>query len=267
MAMIDDLIEDLAAESSALDALVAPLDAAGWRTETPAPGWTVAHQIAHLAWTDEVAEMSARDPDEFDAFLVLALKGATKEGFVDEVAENGAQREPAALLENWRTVRAQLATALVAVPAGRKLPWFGPPMSAATTATARLMETWSHGQDVADALGVRREPTARLRHVAHLGVRTRDFAFIQRGMQPPAGEFRIELTAPDGDVWAWGPEAAEERVAGPALDFCLLVAQRRHRADLAVRAEGAAGAADRWLDIAQVFAGPSGPGRSKGQFA
>lgn len=265
MAVLDDLLQDLAAESGALDDLVAPLDAAAWRTRTPAPGWTVAHQIAHLAWTDRVAALAARDPDEFTAMLTRALREAGGAGFVDAEAERGAQREPAELLAAWRADRHDLVTALAAVPAGRKLPWFGPPMGAATMATARLMETWAHGQDVFDALGAEREPTARLRNVAHLGVRTRDFAFVSRGRQPPPAEFRIELTAPDGSLWTWGPEEAQERVTGPALDFCLLVAQRRHRDDLAVRAEGEA--ADAWLDIAQVFAGPSGAGRTKGQFA
>lgn len=264
MAVLDDLLEDLAAESGALDAVLAPLDAAAWRTPTPAGGWTVAHQIAHLAWTDRVAALAARDPDGFNAMLTRALQedGAT---FVDQEAERGAQLEPAELLAAWRADRAELAAALAEVPAGGKLPWFGPPMGAATMATARLMETWAHGQDVVDALGVKREPTARLRNVAHLGVRTRDFAFVQRGLPVPDAEFRIELTAPDGSLWTWGPETAQERVSGPALDFCLLVAQRRHRDDLGVRAVGAQ--ADQWLDIAQVFAGPSGPGRSKGQFA
>ncbi|MEY9911781.1 uncharacterized protein (TIGR03084 family) [Catenulispora sp. MAP12-49] len=264
MAVLDDLLEDLAAESGALDAVLAPLDAAAWRTPTPAGGWTVAHQIAHLAWTDRVAALAARDPSGFNAMLTRALQedGAT---FVDQEAERGARLEPAELLAAWRADRAELAAALAEVPPGGKLPWFGPPMGAATMATARLMETWAHGQDVVDALGVKREPTARLRNVAHLGVRTRDFAFVQRGLPVPDAEFRIELTAPDGSLWTWGPETAQERVSGPALDFCLLVAQRRHRDDLGVRAAGAQ--ADQWLDIAQVFAGPSGPGRSKGQFA
>ncbi|MBS2535024.1 TIGR03084 family protein [Catenulispora sp. NF23] len=264
MAVLDDLLEDLAAESAVLDALVTPLDPDAWRAQTPAPGWTIGHQIAHLAWTDRVAGLAARDPAEFNAMLTRALQEGGA-GFVDQEAERGARLAPAELLAAWRADRHELVTALAAVPPGQKLPWFGPPMGAATMATARLMETWAHGQDVADALDVKREPTARLRNVAHLGVRTRDFAFIQRGLQPPTAEFRIELTAPDGSVWTWGPQDAAERVTGPALDFCLLVAQRRHRGDLAVRADGAA--ADAWLDIAQVFAGPSGPGRSKGQFA
>ena len=128
-------------------------------------------------------------------------------------------------------------------------------------ATARLMETWAHGQDVADALGVDRPATARLRNVAHIGVRTRDFAYAIRGLTPPAEPFRVELTAPDGSAWTWGPDDAAQRVNGPALDFCLLVTQRRHRDELALRATGPD--ADTWLEIAQAFAGAPGPGRPK----
>jgi uncharacterized protein (TIGR03084 family) len=132
-------------------------------------------------------------------------------------------------------------------------------MSATSMATARLMETWAHGQDVADALGITRTPTPRLRHVAWLGTRTRDFAFAVRGLAPPAEPFRVELSAPDGPVWTFGPEDARQRVSGPALDFCLLVTQRIHRDDTDLVATGAD--ADAWLDIAQTFAGPPGSGR------
>ncbi|WP_369218248.1 maleylpyruvate isomerase family mycothiol-dependent enzyme, partial [Streptomyces flavofungini] len=109
---------------------------------------------------------------------------------------------------------------------------------------------------------VRRAPSDRLRHVARIGVRARDFAFAVRGLTPPGEEFRVELTSPltSGAVWTYGPEDAAQRVSGPALDFCLLVTQRAHRRDLAVRAEGAD--AERWLEIAQAFAGPPGKGRA-----
>ncbi|HKN99438.1 MAG TPA: TIGR03084 family metal-binding protein, partial [Pseudonocardiaceae bacterium] len=175
-------------------------------------------------------------------------------------AAQGA-RDPG-LLATWRRGRADLLATLRAVPAGTKLPWFGPPMGVASMATARLMETWAHGQDVVDALGVRRAPTARLRHVAHIGVRTVNFAFAVHGLEPPAEPFRFELTAPDGDLWAWGDESAADRITAPALDFCLLVTQRRHRDDLAVTATGPI--ARQWLPIAQAFAGPPGRGREPG---
>ncbi|GGU67874.1 TIGR03084 family protein [Streptomyces albospinus] len=257
---VREVLEDLRAEGEELDGLVAGLPEGEWGRATPAAGWTVAHQIAHLAWTDERAVQSAVDPGAFAEEVRVAL--ASPETFVDEGAERGARLAPAELLARWRAGREELQRVLAAQPAGAKLPWYGPPMSVASVATGRLMETWAHGQDVADALGVRRVPTARLRHVARIGVRARDYAYAVRGLTPPGEEFRVELTAPDGDVWTFGPQDAAQRVTGTALDFCLLVTQRVHRDDVSVVATGAD--ADRWLDIAQSFAGPAGPGRAPG---
>jgi uncharacterized protein (TIGR03084 family) len=254
---IDGMLADLRAEGDDLDALVAGLPAAGWATDTPAEGWTIAHQIAHWAWTDEQAIVAATDAGAFDGLLKEA--SADPGGYVERGAIDGAAEEPAVLLARWRSGRRRMVDVLAAVPTGTKLRWFGPPMSVASMATARLMETWAHGQDVADALGAERVPAARLRHVAHIGVRTRDFAFHGHGLTPPDTEFRVVLTAPDGQEWAWGPADAAQTVTGPALDFCLLVTQRRNRADLALTVVGAE--ADSWLDIAQAFAGPPGSGR------
>ncbi|MFI2379399.1 TIGR03084 family metal-binding protein [Streptomyces sp. NPDC018964] len=251
------VIDDLRAESDDLDRLVAGAGVEQWGRETPAAGWTVAHQIAHLAWTDRSALLAVTDPDGFRALVEKAL--AAPHAFVDEGAEEYARSAPAELLARWREGRAALEKALREAPAGARFPWYGPPMSAASMATARLMETWAHGLDVADAIGVTRPPTDRLRHVARLGVRTRDFAYATHGLTPPADPFRVELTGPGGEVWAYGPEDAPQRITGPALDFCLLVTQRAHRADLALTADGPD--ADRWLDIAQAFAGPPGAGR------
>lgn len=251
------VIDDLCAESGELDRLVARLDTEQWGRATPAAGWTVAHQIAHLAWTDHSALLAVTDADGFRALVERAL--AAPDSFVDEGAEEYARSAPAELLARWREGRAALEKALREAPPGARFPWYGPPMSAASMATARLMETWAHGLDVADAIGVMRPPTDRLRHVAWLGVRTRDFAYQVHGLTPPAEPFRVELVAPGGEVWAYGPEDAAQRIGGPALDFCLLVTQRAHRADLALTADGPD--ADRWLDIAQAFAGPAGDGR------
>jgi len=259
------LVADLRDESAEIDALVSGLADDGWATATPAAGWTVAHQVAHLAWTDQRALLAIKDPAAFQA--ELAEVAATTplhelDRHVNAAADAGAAVRPADLLADWRQGRDELAAALEQVPDGTKLPWYGPPMSAASMATARLMETWAHGYDIADALGVRREPSARLRHVAHISVRTRDFAFAVRERTPPAEPFRVELTGPDGEVWTWGPAEAAQRVTGPALDFCLLATQRINRADTALAATGPD--ADVWLDIAQAFAGPTGEGRQAG---
>lgn len=172
---------------------------------------------------------------------------------------------PAELLAWWRDERAAFHAAFAVLDPKAKVPWYGPPMSVTSKVTARLMETWAHGQDVADALGVRREPTDRLRHVAHIAVRARGYAYAVRGRELPDGDVRVELAAPSGATWTWGSETAPERISGPALDFCLVMTQRRHFSDTRLVAEGPLAA--EWLAIGQAFAGPPGTGRRPGQFA
>jgi uncharacterized protein (TIGR03084 family) len=247
--VIEGLLADLAAEGAALEELLGALGPADWARPTPAAGWTVAAQVAHLAWTDEVALLAATDPA---AFADLPADGG------DRGASAADGVPPAELLDRWRTGRRRLADALAAAPPGVRLPWFGPPMSVASMATARLMETWAHGVDVRDALGRPVEESRRLDHVAHLGVRTRDFAFAAHGLPAPGAPVRVELTRADGSRWSAGPEDAGQRVSGPLLDFCLRVVQRRPRAALQLVAVGPD--ADRWLDVAQAFAGAPGRG-------
>jgi len=254
------VLGDLAAEGAELDARVAECSARDWDCPTPAPGWTVRHQIAHLAWTDQMALLSLTEPQRLAE--LSRPGGADPAGFVDRAAEQGAQRPPGELLSAWRAGRLELAQRLAAAD-GRKLTWFGPPMSATSMATARLMETWAHGLDVAAGLGQPVAPTDRLWHVARLAGRTRDFAFRLHGLPVPAEEFWIDLSAPDGRRWTFGPADAAQRVTGSAWDFCRLAVQRCNRDEVGLRAEGAE--ADRWLDIIQAFAGPPGPGRGTGR--
>ncbi len=258
MSVLDDVLADLAAEGAQLESLVAGLPDEAWRRPTPAEGWDIATQVAHLAWTDEVAVAAATDKEAWDALVLQAI--ANPSGFVDTCALEGGAVASAELLQRWRASRPALAAALRAFPAGEKLPWFGPPMSPTSMATARYMETWAHALDVAEALEIAVTPTDRIRHVAHIGVRTRGFAFANNGLEAPTAEIRVELTAPSGAVWTWGPEDSAQSVRGPAYDFCLRVTQRRHVEDLDLVAEGEDAAT--WLRIAQAFAGPSGEGRA-----
>lgn len=254
MTLLDSVLDDLAAESIQLDTWVSGLDAAGWATVTTPEGWTVAHQIAHLHWTDDTSVMAMTDKAAFDASIEAAMVDPL--GHVDKVADELAAIPPIELLAAWREGRGALAHALRAVPEGQKIPWFGPPMSPTSMATARIMETWAHAHDVAEAIGVEVPRSDRVKHVCHLGVRTRGFAYLMRGETDPGVDVRVELTAPSGEVWTWGPEDATERVTGDAWDFALLATRRRHRSDVDVRAEGEH--ADHWLDIVQAFAGLPG---------
>ncbi|MGA9746584.1 MAG: TIGR03084 family metal-binding protein [Nocardioides sp.] len=263
MSTLDTVLADLAAECAQLDGLVAALpdDETGWRRPTPAAGWDVAHQVVHLAWTDETALRSATDKPAWDASMLAAL--ADPDGFVDAEARAGAAAAGLEILDRWRAARTALAQALRAHPEGERLPWYGPPMSPTSMATARFMETWAHARDVADALGVTLGRDDGVRHVVHLGIRTRGFAFAGRGLEVPTEPIHVVLTLPGGGSHEDGPADADQSVRGSAYDFALLVTQRVHRADTDLVAVGRD--ADRWLDIAQAFAGPAGAGRpSKG---
>ncbi|MFD1499658.1 TIGR03084 family metal-binding protein [Streptosporangium lutulentum] len=255
---MDELMADLRAETAELDAMIQGLDATAWELPTPAEGWAVRDQISHLAWFDDAATVSVTDPERFRAALPAFL--ARGHAGVDELA--AASRDlPAASVHDWfRAARARSLEAFARLEPGTRPPWYGPDMSAASFVTARLMETWAHGQDVADALGVARTPTARLRHVATLGVRAMPYGFAIRGLPAPARPVRVELTAPDGSPWSAGPEGAEDTVEGTMLDFCLLVVQRRHLADTSLKVRGTT--AETWTAVAQAFAGPPGGGRA-----
>jgi uncharacterized protein (TIGR03084 family) len=165
---------------------------------------------------------------------------------------------PAALLDAWRDNRRSLARAAATLDDSARVEWYGPSMSAKSFLTARLMEVWAHGQDVVDAVHeagmvASRPPTDRLRHIAQLGVITRGWSYVNRGMEVPAGDVRVELQAPSGETWTWGPDDGPDAVRGPAEDFCLVVTQRRHPHD--TRLEVVGDVARDWLVHAQAFAG------------
>ncbi len=179
--------------------------------------------------------------------------------FPDRVAAQHHDRPGAELLAWFVRARRELIEGYRAVDPDVRLPWYGPGMGPASSVTARIMETWAHGQDIADALGVTRPVTNRLRHVAHLGVRSLPYSYRVNGLDVPSEPIRVEVAAPDGDTWTWGPDAAADRVTGDALEFCLVVTQRRHLSDTALAVSGPV--AEQWIGIAQAFAGAAGTGR------
>jgi uncharacterized protein (TIGR03084 family) len=264
MATVPEVLADLQAEYEDLHAIVSPLaaEAPEWDLATPAVGWAVRDHIGHLAFFDEAGRTAMVDPERFSLLVddLLARGGDPMEDHL----KKGRSMPGGAVLRWWEEAHSGMIEVFAAADPGVRVPWFGPPMGVLSFVSARLMETWAHGQDVADALGHARAPTDRLRHVAHLGVRARPFSYAVRGREVPPGRIDIALVAPSGEEWTWaagedGADAVVGSVTGPALDFCLVVTQRRNLADTSLVVTGEA-ALD-WMGIAQAFAGPPGAGR------
>jgi uncharacterized protein (TIGR03084 family) len=261
MVDIAGLVDDLRAEGAALDRIIADVDEYGWATPTPSEPWSIKDQIAHLAYYEEHAFLAMTDPDGFGDLLAEA--GADPEGFVKAPHRKARSLQGEFVLGWWRRARELTLEAAAALDPATRILWFGPSMKPASFLSARIMETWAHGQDVADGLGTRRASTDRLRHIAHLAVNARPYSYVVRGLSVPGVPVGVELVAPSGGLWRWHP-GAEHRVSGPAEDFCLVTTQRRHVADTDLLVEGPL--AEEWMSIAQAFAGPPGPGRAPGQF-
>lgn len=252
---VREVLSDLVAEQSDLDRIVATLAPEKWATPTDSPRWDVADQIGHLAYFDANAALAIIDPEAFKSGVAELMSQITADETAIDILTLAQTRamEPDELLAHWRKNRELLSEAGATLDNDTRIEWYGPSMGAKSFLTARLMECWAHGQNVADAIGAEREPTDRLQHIARLGFNTRGWSYVNRGLEVPAEQVRVELTAPSGAVWTYGPDDATETVTGSALEFCLVVTQRRNVSDTALTATPVA--LD-WLERAQAFAGP-----------
>lgn len=257
--ILDSVIDDLAAEQAALEAVLLRMPTDAWELPTHAPGWAARDQVAHLAQFDAMATLAIRDPEHFRDHL--RQPDNSEQAYLERARKLSAR----GVLEQWQSNARELIEAANSLDPSARIPWAGPAMSAVSFITARLMETWSHGLDVVDVVGIERPDTDRLRHVAFIGVRARPYSYTNRGMDVPAMPIRISLTSPSGASWEMGEESDENAIRGTATDFCRVVTRRRHVADTNLEVRGRV--AEEWMGIAQAFAGPPGAGRQPGEFA
>jgi uncharacterized protein (TIGR03084 family) len=229
-----DVLDDLAAQHAELAALVGGLDDAGWSRPSRCAGWNVRDVLLHLAQTDEgaLASLEGRFPP---------VTGSAEWVDVDDAAGRMVEADRGAtgaeVLERWTTATALLRAAFATVDPSARVPWVVGLLSARTLAATRLSECWIHTGDIAHGLGVRVEPTDRLRHVARLAWRTLPYAFERAG-RPAPGPVELRLTGPGGDEWVWG-EGAPTVVTGTAEELCLVAGQRLAASEATtLRAEG-----------------------------
>lgn len=254
---------DFLTECDRIHALVAPLDEAVLATPTAFKGWTIGDVIGHLHVWNQAAQLSLKDEDAFKGFMRqvggIIAKGGDLNAF-ESVWLDGLTGQ--ALIAAWAdTYRATAADFATADPAQR-VPWAGPSMSARSSITARLMESWAHAQAIFDVLGVERENGDGLKNICVLGLNTYSWTFKNRKLDAPQPVPQLRLTAPSGEVWTFGEPADGELIEGEAAEFCQVVTQTRNIADTALRVTGPNAAA--WMAIAQCFAGapvdPPAPG-------
>lgn len=252
--MIDEA-HDFLDESSAMHALLSPLAATDYTRPTQFKSWTVNAVLQHLHFFNLAAVYSLQEPARFDA-LYASLQEKRQNGLstvaaTDELLQ-GVRGH--ALLKLWKEGFAQTAAAFSEADPRQRVKWVGPNMSARSSISARLMETWAHGQAIYDLLGVVRSNTDRIRSIAMIGVNTYEWTFRNRCEDIPLPKPFIRLTAPSGAIWQWNDASAQHCIEGLAEEFCQVVTQVRNIEDTQLRVLG--GSATRWMAVAQCFAGP-----------
>ena len=261
---------DLRAEADELHAFLTTLGGEEWSRPTPFLGWTPWDVIAHLHFFDRVSLLALTDPEAFGNARKALIQGvvAGMSG-AEQTRRTLGELDAPALLARWRETCHEMAEQLGASDPKRRLPWFGPDMGVRMFTTARLMETWAHGQDVYDLMRVPRAYTDRIKNIAVLGMKTFGWTFANRGLQVPGDPPYVRLVAPSGALWEWNEPSVTNHIQGDAVDFCHVVTQGRNVADTALQVVGET--ATRWMAIAQCFAGgptdPPKPGERLGPVA
>ena len=249
---MDQICDDIVAETEALSSVVQDLTEEQWRAPTVAEGWDTHETILHLAAADWACHLTLTNSEAF-----VGTRARLSEGEISLNTLVGAEvleMSGHALWQWFLKFRAEMIDAFRTTDPKARITWLGPDIGARSLATSRLLETWTHSLDLADSFGFQYPRTNRLRHIAHIGVVTREFSYVNRGLAPPSQPVRVELTSPDGEMWNWGPEDATSRVTASAYEFCKVITRRTPFLDSTVRTQGASAA--EWMEIAQPWIEP-----------
>lgn len=246
-------------ECEGLRALLAGADGLDYGRRTQFKDWSFDDVLRHLHFWNVAADTSLDDEAGFEALTGELMTRARAGDMRAAEAHLVGPLAGSELLAAWSERAGSMAERFAGADPKRRLKWVGPSMSARSSITARLMETWAHGQELYDELGVERvNGDAVIRNVSVLGVNTFGWTFVNRKLEVPARMPLLRLTAPSGERWEWGEPSDEECIEGPAEAFCQVVTQVRNIADTELRVTGEI--ATRWMSLAQCFAGaPNDP--------
>lgn len=246
--------QDFLDESEALYQLIESLSDAELTEPTAFKGWTIANVVGHLHMWNYAADLSLADGDAFGAFFKEVQADVSAGSLTEFESKWVGDLSPGVLVKTWHEFYVPMATRFGAADPSMRVKWAGPDMSVRSSITARLMETWAHGQEVYDVLGVVRANTDRIKNIVVLGVNTYGWTFNVRGEVPPDPMPHLSLTAPSGEIWNYGEPSDVECIQGAAEEFCQVVTQVRNIADTQLTVTGVNAA--NWMSKAQCFAGP-----------
>lgn len=247
---------DFRDESEALYSLIEPLGEADYVRVTLFRDWTVNDVMQHLHFFNYVADLTLTDEEAFKRVYGELSELRDKSGsLIDATDKMLDGLKGTALRDAWRAYYMEMSDRFYAADPKQRLLWVGPSMSARSSISARLMETWSHAQEIYDLLGVKRENRDLIKSIAVMGMNTFGWTFINRKEEVPEPVPHVRLTAPSGDIWEWNPENTADLVEGDASEFCQVVTQTRNIADTNLKVSGEI--ATRWMSVAQCFAGPA----------
>jgi uncharacterized protein (TIGR03084 family) len=253
--MIQEAI-DFREESDALYELLEPLADEDFQKKTQFKEWTISDVLGHLHMWNWAAEKSLNDPDAFDKFITELFEEYTSGGslrtYEPKWLDGLKDRE---LFEKWHSFCLEISKSFETADPDKRVKWAGPDMSVRASIGSRMMETWAHGQEIFDLLGVVRKNTDSIKNIAFLGIRTFGWTFKNRGVESPDTKAYVRLTAPSGEIWEWNDPSETCKVEGDAVEFCQVVTQVRNVADTSLEVVGEA--AREWMSIAQCFAGPA----------
>ncbi len=243
---------DFLEESRALHALVYEVGHERLNEMTQFKSWTLRDVLEHLHVWNEMACLQVEDESLLMTRLAsLMADGGDLRSFERKVLKD---RNADTLLSDWQGGFERTARLFSSVDPKARLQWAGPAMSARSSITARLMETWAHGQEIYDHLGIERRNTDRIRGIVVLGVNTFAWTYKARNAEPPGPLPRVELVSPSGAHWVFGEASDSGSIAGTAESFCQVVTQTRNIADTDLVVSG--DVAIDWMSKAQCFAGP-----------
>ncbi|PQM56506.1 MAG: TIGR03084 family protein [Rhodobacteraceae bacterium] len=254
-------VEDFLKESKALHDLMVGRKKSDFRKITQFKDWAISDVFGHLYIFNLAAIKTLESSLTFDSFFKPIWQGLEAgQSFLEVQTPFLKNYDDLGVFEIWWKSCLDIHKAYSEVDPKRRVKWAGPEMSARSSITARQMETWAHGHEIFDCLGISRREEDYIENIVHMGVSTFGWTFVNRQLPVPGEAPYVSLILPSGKFVSYNEESNSSFVKGDAVDFCQVVTQTRNILDTSLKIKGEA--ARQWMNLAQCFAGrPEDPPR------